>query len=107
MRIAWWRPAKARADFDRDFNLLKDMNINTLDHLLFREASKERLSFNNSTTLAFFAAHWACRHARVTGTPNELDVTHSWVVDDLFEKNQEFREFWRIRGGDAGRWGCR
>jgi formylglycine-generating enzyme required for sulfatase activity len=84
------------ADFDRDFSLLKDMNIHTLDHLLFREASKERLSFHNRTTQAFFAAYWACRHARMDASANELEVTRTWVVDDLFKQNREFREFWQF-----------
>jgi formylglycine-generating enzyme required for sulfatase activity len=80
------------AEFDRDFDLLKDMNIHALDHLLFREADEERLAFHDRTVQAFFAAYWACRHA----TLDELKATRKWVVDDLFEKNVEFREFWRF-----------
>ncbi len=80
------------ATFDKEFNLLKEMNIHALDFLLFSESNERKLVFRDRTTLAFFAAYWACHCEK----PKKLDTTRKWVVDELFEKNLECREFWQF-----------
>jgi hypothetical protein len=67
------------------------MDIHALE-LLLEQADNRRLGFRDRTTQAFFAAFWACRCA----SGDELKTTRRWLVDALFERNMEFREFWRF-----------
>ena len=84
----------------RELRLLKGMNISTLDHLLFSEYSKSHISFRDRTSMAFFAAYWACRHE----IPEKLTVTRAWVPDALFSRRLSYGEFWRFAAEmpDAG-----
>jgi formylglycine-generating enzyme required for sulfatase activity len=82
----------SQATFERELLLLKEMNVHALDFLLFRESNEHRLAFRDRTTMAFFAAYWACRYEK----PKKLEITRTWVVDDLFGMNQEHQEFWQF-----------
>jgi formylglycine-generating enzyme required for sulfatase activity len=82
------------AEFERDFGLLKDMNIHALDFLLFREADARQLVWHDRTMQAFFAAYWAMNF----GTPEDGKNWDRWkaVVEDDGDGLTGFDEFWQF-----------
>jgi formylglycine-generating enzyme required for sulfatase activity len=68
-------------EYEHDIVRLETMNTRHLEFLLFRELSGKRCQFFDRTVLAFFAAHWACRHRE--------DVRR-WAGVEAFD------EFWQF-----------
>src|SRR5205085_12466 len=75
----------------KDWRRLQAMDSHGLKHLLFNDTEAE-IRWTDITTMAFFAAYWACRWA----TPAELELTRGWVPDPLTDSNEVYREFWRM-----------
>jgi len=73
----------------KDWGRLKAMDSHGLKHFIF-SASEEEIRWTDITTMAFFAAYWACRWAE----DSDLQRTRQWVVDPLEGTNEVFREFW-------------
>jgi formylglycine-generating enzyme required for sulfatase activity len=78
-------PSLIRSDWHR----LKAMDSHGLKHVIF-SANKEEIRWTDITTMAFFAAYWACRWA----TGDDRQAMRNWVIDPLTETNDAYREFW-------------
>ncbi len=89
---------------ERDMDCLRQMNNNTLEYLLFREANQNLWVFHNRTVQAFFAAHWATNYA----TPDDFEKMQRWIIDHKGERLDGFNEFWTFAAEmpqvDTGRW---
>ena len=81
-----------KGKFDRDLNLLGQMNNFTLDYLLFRDAGGKRWVFHDRTALAFFAAHWAMKR----GTPTDQALIRQWIVGPSDKQLSGYDEFWQF-----------
>jgi formylglycine-generating enzyme required for sulfatase activity len=77
---------------NRDWNALLAMDSHGLSHFIFRTDAKDRwVRFDDRTTLAFFAAYWACCWA----TADQRRETRRWIIDPRTGDNQsDFDEFW-------------
>jgi hypothetical protein len=63
--------------FFDDWDALMCMDSHGLRHFIFStDARDQQLRWTDVTTMAFFAAYWACRWA----TPAELAQTRQWVI---------------------------
>jgi hypothetical protein len=92
---------------DKDWCRLKAMDSHRLKHFIFSANNSEEIRWTDITTMAFFAAYWACRWA----TPEQMAITRQWVIDPLHRSNQAYREFWEFaleipeEAVDGERWG--
>lgn len=81
------------AYFFNDWTALLAMDSLGLGHFIFSgDSGRKLLRWGDISTMAFFAAYWACRWE----TPEELAKTKDWVLDPIEEKNEVFREFWQF-----------
>lgn len=74
-----------------DWDALLAMDPHGLRHFIFStDASDQQLRWTDITTMAFFAAYWACRWA----TKADRGMMRNWVIDPLEDANAAYREFW-------------
>jgi hypothetical protein len=83
-----------QSDFNRDFNHLTKMNINTVEYLVFRQSDKHGLAWRDRTVHAFFAAYWAMNYA----VAKELNAMDRWkfVLTKEGKRLAGFGEFWQF-----------
>src|SRR5207248_2380377 len=76
--------AENEDDFYQDWDCLLAMDSHGLKHFIFStDARDQQLRWTDITTMAFFAAYWACRWA----TDEELRSARAWVIDPLESSN--------------------
>jgi eukaryotic-like serine/threonine-protein kinase len=81
------------AHFFSDWTALLAMDSHGLKHFLFStDARDQQLRWTDVTTMAFFAAYWACRWA----TPQEQKQTRAWIIGPLENTNAAYYEFWKF-----------
>lgn len=83
--------AVTKAYLGADWDCLLKMDSHGLKHFIFSTDSRDQqLRWTDVTTMAFFAAYWACRWA----DDKDRALMRTWVIDPLAETNKTFREFW-------------